>query len=749
MIMRRFTSGLLAILVSMPLAADTLSRPPGLEPEIAFWRSVFAEVTSEQALVHDNRFLSVIYETVDLPKDVGARQRRRIADETREKYEAILRDLAAGKRAGLTSEQKRVLALWPKDVSGAELRSAASRIRFQQGLADRFRAGLVRSGRWEAHIRQSLEARGVPLELASLPHVESSYNPGARSHVGASGLWQFTRDTGRRFMQIDHVVDERLDPYASSEAAAALLQYNYSILKSWPLAITAYNHGVAGMRRAVRQTDSDDIEVIIRKYNGRAFGFASRNFYVAFLAANEVAENAKQYFGVVEKDEPMPKIVIRMEDYVAADVLAETLGVSPSTLREQNPALLKSVWTGMKYVPRGFEVRFPARAIDATPEQVLAAIPPDARFARQTPDLEHRVERGDSLSVIAARYDTTVSELMAINNLRSRHRIRVGQIINLPYKAGPTTIPADAETYVVRSGDTVSEIAKRAGLRQTELLALNSLGSGHRIYPGQELIVRASAEPGSNDAPATPVTAAAVSGPPAPPGTEPEPEAVTPPEPARGTAEQILEPAVAEPEPPLDRDSEATVTLVESSADAVTAVEDQSGAAASVGIDNASLADPSDYLVAADDTIEIQAEETLGHYAEWLGIRTQRLRDANDYSFQQPAVIGHRLKLVFEDVDRDQFAALRIAYHRELQEAFFARYRIVDTMVHDLRRGESLFVLSLRRYKVPVWLLRQYNPDLDIDRIRPGMKVVFPQIERASEPGTSSVAAVARADEMD
>ena len=304
MTLHRIWAGLLAVFIALPLAAETLPRPAGLEPEIAFWRSVFAEVTSGQALVHDNRHLAVVYETVELPKNVSTRQRRRIADKTRKKYKAILQQLADGDRQRLTSEQRRVLSLWPDDVSDAELRAAASRIRFQQGLADRFRDGLKRSGRWEEHIRESLADAGVPAQLASLPHVESSYNPAARSHVGASGLWQFTRSTGRRFMQIDHVVDERRDPYASSEAAAALLKYNYAILQSWPLAITAYNHGVAGMRRAVRQTGTEDIEVIIRTYKGRAFGFASRNFYVAFLAANEVAENADQYFGTIEKDQP-------------------------------------------------------------------------------------------------------------------------------------------------------------------------------------------------------------------------------------------------------------------------------------------------------------------------------------------------------------------------------------------------------------------------------------------------------------
>jgi membrane-bound lytic murein transglycosylase D len=93
-------------------------------------------------------------------------------------------------------------------------------------------------------------------------------------------------------------------------------------------------------------------------------------------------------------------------------------------------------------------------------------------------------------------------------------------------------------------------------------------------------------------------------------------------------------------------------------------------------------------------------------------------------------VIGHRLRLDFSEVNREIFMARRIAHHREIQEAFFVRYRITETTAHNLRRGESVWYLTRQRYKVPVWLLRQYNPDLDIGRVKPGMQVVFPQIER-------------------
>jgi len=700
MLLKRVALVLTALFIALPSFAENFPRPAGLEPDIHFWIRIFSEVPSRQMLIHDNRHLDVVYVQLDLPDAGDYRAIRRISEKARRKYRTILKTLATGKRAGLTKEEARVLALWPADVDNAELRRAAGRVRAQQGLADGFRAGLARSSRWKAYILERLRAAGVPEELAALPHVESSYNPEARSHVGAAGLWQFTRSTGRRFMRIDHVIDERRDPYRSSEAAAALLQYNYSILKSWPLAITAYNHGVAGMRRAVRVTGTDDIETIVRQYDGRAFGFASRNFYVAFLAAVEVSGNADWYFGAIDKDPPEKPVIVTLPDYMAVTSLADVFHVSVRTLKKNNPALLDSVWTGLKYVPKGFELRLPPDVLSAPAGQLLAAIPGDQRFARQTPDLQHKVRRGDSLSLIAVRYHTTVAQLMAINNLKSRHRIRAGQVLNLPYN-GTTSqarIEPGTQIYTVRNGDTLGQIARRSGVPERDLLAYNALVNGNRIYAGQKLRLVANETPDSAPVHLVDRTAA---------------------------VNQPVEWSIIGPEPgPVSVDAPGEPVISEA------AVAQSVEAPAEQGADTAMLADPSDYLVAADGTIEIQAEETLGHYASWLNIRTQKLRDLNHYSFRKPVIIGRRLRLDFTRVTAEQFAAKRIAYHRELQEAFFARYRIFNTTVHEFRRGESLFVLSLRRFKVPVWLLRQYNPDLDLDRIKPGTRIIIPQIER-------------------
>lgn len=484
---------LLTALLPAPCAAGELARPAGLEPDIAFWRKIFGEVSTQEALVHDNRYLGIVYEKLDLSdlKSDGARQRA--MDEAKARYSRILKRLASGDRSGLGADERRVLALWAGRPGNSTLKAAAERVRVQQGLSDRFLEGYVRAGRWEDHIRASLREAGVPEMLAALPHVESSYNPEARSYVGAAGLWQFTAGTGRRFMRIDGAVDERRDPFRSSEAAARLLKANYGELNSWPLAITGYNHGTGGMRRAMRAVGTDDIETIVRNYDGPAFGFASRNFYVSFLAAEEVERNAGRYFGPVRRDPLETATTIQVPAYLSAATLEQTLGVPRETLQAYNPSLLPPIWMGKKYVPRGFTLRLPETVDD--PHARLASLPERELRTAQASDpapRTHRVRRGETLSGIAARYGTSPSRLASLNGLSKKNLIRIGQVLKLP---GGASAPEDGGgsrksgggTYVVRRGDNLAIIAKRTGVPQRRLMAINSIENPNRIYPGQKL----------------------------------------------------------------------------------------------------------------------------------------------------------------------------------------------------------------------------------------------------------------------
>jgi membrane-bound lytic murein transglycosylase D len=141
-------------------------------------------------------------------------------------------------------------------------------------------------------------------------------------------------------------------------------------------------------------------------------------------------------------------------------------------------------------------------------------------------------------------------------------------------------------------------------------------------------------------------------------------------------------------------------------------------------------ADPSDYSVSEDNRIEVQSLETLGHYADWLQVRTQKLRDMNGFSFRQAVVIGQRVELDFSAVSPAQFEQRRLAYQERVQETFFSAYQIAAIQEHVIRSGESLWLLAQHTYSVPVWLLRQYNPDLNLDRVSTGAVVKFPRLKR-------------------
>jgi membrane-bound lytic murein transglycosylase D len=382
------------------------------------------------------------------------------------------------------------------------------------------------------------------------------------------------------------------------------------------MAITAYNHGLSGVRRAMRIHGDEALVDILRQYNGRTFGFASRNFYVAFLAAMEVDQNPDKYFPDVVPEQATDYVAVKLPVYVSAEGLSKATGVAETQIARHNPGLQATVWQGSKHLPKGYEVRLPAAATSTPLASLVANLPADAVFDQQLPDLFHTVARGDTLSQIADAYDTRVSTLVALNQLSSSHRIRAGQRLRLP-AAGPLPVSTPPP-------------------------------------------------------PPAPVIVAAVA---------PVEEEV----PAGGLAETLLG-----------------------------------------TIQTALLSDPSDYTVAADNTIEVHPLETLGHYGDWLEIKTQRLRDLNGLAFRTPVEVGQRVKLDLGTVNASTFEERRLAYHRAQQDAFFRRHVIADTVTHTISRGESIWVVALRRYDVPLWLFRQYNPELDLHKVQPGTTVQIP-----------------------
>ena len=216
-----------------------------------FWIRVYTEIGTNAGFLHDQYNLGVVYETLQFGPDTSARQRERMVSAARERIIAALKRIAHS-TGTLSPEDQHIRDMWGDGYSPARLLSAVEDVRFQLGQADRFRDGLLRSGLWQDHIIQTLTDLGMPPELGVLPHVESSFNAAAYSKAGAAGLWQFMRSTGRRYMRIDSAVDDRMDPFRATEAAAQLLSFNYRLLGTWPLALTAYNQiGRASCRERV------------------------------------------------------------------------------------------------------------------------------------------------------------------------------------------------------------------------------------------------------------------------------------------------------------------------------------------------------------------------------------------------------------------------------------------------------------------------------------------------------------------
>ncbi|HIQ37982.1 MAG TPA: lytic transglycosylase domain-containing protein, partial [Desulfocapsa sulfexigens] len=263
-------------------AANPFPRYPIIDNNVRFWESIYGRYSTSQAVVHDSDNLGIVYEVIPIfnYRLPGASKiNRPIIKGIKKKYSRILGKLAKG-ISPHTTEEKRVAALFGK-VSRKRLKKAADSVRVQIGQKDRFLEGVIRSGAYMPEIREIFKKQGLPEDLAYLPHVESSFNPKAYSKAGASGIWQFTRSTGKQFLTINYALDERQDPILSSHAAASFLKNNYKLLGSWPLALTAYNYGPSGMLRAKEAHLS--YERIFSRYEKGHFKFASRNFYSEFL----------------------------------------------------------------------------------------------------------------------------------------------------------------------------------------------------------------------------------------------------------------------------------------------------------------------------------------------------------------------------------------------------------------------------------------------------------------------------------
>lgn len=351
------------------LIDEDFTVPTGLEKRVGFWFEIYSKYDSTNKVIHHMDFPWIHFEIFNI-SDILARPARfpwinpeKADKETRIRLNTVRLELKAlakklnkKKLPELTDREKewvdKLQTLPGSIVKNVKL--AAQRVRVQTGQKDFFSKGLSVSNRYMPHMEQIFVSHGLPKEIARLPLVESSFNKLATSKVGAAGLWQFMDGTGKKFLVINDYIDERRSPLKSTEAAAELMKENHLIMyKSWPLAITAYNHGPGGIKKAVKKLKTKEIVKLITHFQHRRFGFASENFYSEFLAALYVEMYSNELISNIDRQATIEFEQFKLTERMKPSKIVKLASMTKEELMDLNPDIRKSIQKDVK-LPKGF-----------------------------------------------------------------------------------------------------------------------------------------------------------------------------------------------------------------------------------------------------------------------------------------------------------------------------------------------------------------------------------------------------------
>lgn len=650
--------------------------PEILKDNVAFWKKIYTEVSLKEGLLHDRNYPLIIFKKIST-RGMGRRQKIRFIKKEKARLQVIFKEIASQPQQSWSSQAHKIYAKYKNGGLENALEDAGERLRYQQGQKERFAKGLYRSGAFIDTIRSIFSNYNIPERLCFLPHVESSFNAHAYSKVGAAGLWQFMRGTGRYYLTINYSIDERRDPILSTYAAAKLLTHNYKALQSWPLAITAYNHGLNGMKRAVAQTGSKDIGVIIKRHKGRLFKFASKNFYSCFLAASEIAQNPKKYFPDITFASPLKYQDITLKYYMRPGVLAKSIGISKKELENLNLAIRPVVFQQNKLIPRGTKIHVPLSISVSTAELALNSLPDSLKIKKPPKPKYYRVRRGDNLYSIARRMGVSAKGLAVENNISRMNRIYAGQVLRIPGTVSskkqiePKTVVEPVEKIIVKK-DTVTKV----------------IASAQKIKP------------------------------------ETKPKPVTEQKPEIKAATKLKEEEI----PDTLKDIIMAYADVSTPANVITRAGNSYQFDASIyGLD-VNFASDNDRAV-----ITISINETIGHYADWLGIPTQQIRSVNYMGRSSTIRINQELTIPGDKNTIDQFTRRRLEYHMALEEDFYNQYKVTELKPKVIVRGENLWQICNSEGEIPLWLLKKYNRHVNLGQLFPNMQLWMPVIEEKSE----------------
>lgn len=324
--------------------SKSFATPLPLKDEVQFWIKIYTQYTTKQGVFHLSGDTNHILGEIDLT-DVYLNPQ----------WGPIRRE----KESEILIERQR------KNLAKKNNIKNAKSIRLQMGLKDRMETAIFESGKYLPMMEKIFAERGLPKELTRVVFVESSFNPLARSKVGASGLWQIMPAVGRKYKYLQKNYDKRDHPVYATKLAADIFKQNYNILESWPLAITSYNFGVGRMLKVRRKMGTTDATQIFESENVKKhIGFASRNFYATFLAALQVESQANLYF-----PEPfrIAKALKLNEIYLAKDTsyneLIKKYDLKPKQFLDMNVHVESRLLKTGQIIPKGTLISVPGSGL--------------------------------------------------------------------------------------------------------------------------------------------------------------------------------------------------------------------------------------------------------------------------------------------------------------------------------------------------------------------------------------------------
>jgi membrane-bound lytic murein transglycosylase D len=439
--------------------------PQQLRGRVDFWKGIFAKYGKHQKVVHHRRFPQVSFKVLDFSKAAqelspSAFQSlvKKVEKEKVDEIYNLMERMSKGGQPQNSTESFIVqqMDLLPGGVSKyQQIVEKPELIRTQTGIREKAKEAVERSGRY-IKVMESIFASeaNLPVELTRLPFIESSFNYTAYSSVGAAGMWQFMPATAKKYMTVGSVIDERLDPFIATRAAAKYLRHAYNSLGAWGLAVTSYNHGVAGVKKKTKEAGTTNIVQLIERTSGEpVFGFASQNFWPEFLAAVEIMAEPKKYYPDLQMAAPIRSSEYRVPRPMFLNHAASLHGVTVDALLSVNYALLSPVASGKRPIPTGYILRIPAEG-----SRVAPIVTPTIEVQK------NKISKNSSSKKVKSEPANTKAKSSKNKQVKS----------------------SKSRIITVKSGQTLSSISKIYGVRIDEIKRLNNLKNSS-IKTGQKL----------------------------------------------------------------------------------------------------------------------------------------------------------------------------------------------------------------------------------------------------------------------